>query len=225
MSPADVEDFYGGFANATLWPILHYRLDLADFDRRFEHAYKTVNERMAERLLPMIEPGDLVWVQDYHFLLFGQELRNRGWGLAAQMNDQLADPLYFENVEEIARTAEIVAGQPDVEYVSVFTTEGRVLVDTSLPGFEALGSAASETGLQVLSDGIGIEEITEGVLEITQPVMIEQQIVGGVQIGLRVLRPYPKIYERFDYRRPSKMRSNSSHGLYSSKVDSCTEPP
>jgi trehalose 6-phosphate synthase len=79
MTPADVEEFYGGFANQTLWPILHYRLDLADFDRRYEDAYKRVNERMAERLMPMLEPGDLVWVHDYHFLLFGAELREAGF--------------------------------------------------------------------------------------------------------------------------------------------------
>ena len=79
MTPADVEEFYGGFANQTLWPILHYRLDLADFDRRYEDAYKRVNERMAARLMPMLEPGDLVWVHDYHFLLFGAELREAGF--------------------------------------------------------------------------------------------------------------------------------------------------
>jgi trehalose 6-phosphate synthase len=79
MTPADIEEFYGGFANQTLWPILHYRLDLADFDQRFEDAYKRVNERMAQRLLPMLEPDDLVWVHDYHFLLFGCELREAGF--------------------------------------------------------------------------------------------------------------------------------------------------
>ena len=34
MAPADIEEFYSGFSNQTLWPIFHYRIDLARFDRR-----------------------------------------------------------------------------------------------------------------------------------------------------------------------------------------------
>lgn len=79
MTPLEAEEFYAGFANSTLWPILHYRLDLAHFDRRFELAYQRVNERFGSRLRQLIRPDDTIWVQDYHFLLLGEQLRSGGF--------------------------------------------------------------------------------------------------------------------------------------------------
>jgi signal transduction histidine kinase len=117
--------------------------------------------------------------------IYRDELRSRGRGLSEQMNVLLADPLYLENVEEIEKTATLVASQPDVEYVRVFTPEGVVLVDTSVSGFESLGGQAGEFGLRALSEERGIEELDDDLLEIAQPVTIGGQVIGGVQIGLR----------------------------------------
>jgi trehalose 6-phosphate synthase len=75
MTQADHDEFYVGFANKTLWPVLHYRLDLAVFDRRLEEGYRRVNERFASRLRPLIEPDDMIWVHDYHFMTLAAELR------------------------------------------------------------------------------------------------------------------------------------------------------
>jgi trehalose 6-phosphate synthase len=79
VSPVDYDEFYKGYANRTLWPILHYRLDIADFDRGFEQGYRRVNEHFAERLRPLIEPDDTIWVHDYHFIPMGERLRERGF--------------------------------------------------------------------------------------------------------------------------------------------------
>ncbi|MTI44727.1 trehalose 6-phosphate synthase [Roseibium hamelinense] len=76
MTKADYDAFYAGYANRTLWPVLHYRLDLADFDRRFEQGYRYVNERFATRLRPLVEPDDVIWVHDYHFLTMAASLRS-----------------------------------------------------------------------------------------------------------------------------------------------------
>lgn len=78
LSQNDYDEFYAGYANRALWPTLHYRLDLADFDRRQEEGYRRVNERFATRLIPLLRPDDIIWVQDYHFFLFGAHLRAAG---------------------------------------------------------------------------------------------------------------------------------------------------
>ncbi|MTH96212.1 trehalose-6-phosphate synthase [Roseibium sp. RKSG952] len=78
MTQADYDLFYAGYANRTLWPVMHYRLDLAVFDRRYEQGYRYVNERLASRLRPLIEPDDTIWVHDYHFLTMAASLRNMG---------------------------------------------------------------------------------------------------------------------------------------------------
>ncbi|MBI2714744.1 MAG: trehalose-6-phosphate synthase [Rhizobiales bacterium] len=74
----DYEEFYNGFANRVLWPILHYRLDLAEFTRRDLGGYFRVNEFFASNLEGMLTPDDVIWVHDYHLIPLAKALRERG---------------------------------------------------------------------------------------------------------------------------------------------------
>jgi trehalose 6-phosphate synthase len=78
LEEQDVDEYYNGYANRTLWPLFHYRIDLAEYDRSFAGGYERVNERFAETVAPLIEPDDLVWVHDYHLIPLGSQLRERG---------------------------------------------------------------------------------------------------------------------------------------------------
>ena len=78
LTPDDYEDYYNGFANSTLWPLFHYRLDLATFDRDHYQGYLKVNRRFAHALLPLLEKDDCLWVHDYHLIACGEELRRMG---------------------------------------------------------------------------------------------------------------------------------------------------
>ena len=78
LSDEDYQEFYNGFANRVLWPILHYRLDLAEFTRRDLTGYMRVNAHFASELSKLIRPDDIIWVHDYHFIPLGHELRRRG---------------------------------------------------------------------------------------------------------------------------------------------------
>lgn len=78
LEPRDVEEYYDGYANRTLWPLFHYRIDLAEYDRQFDAGYARVNERFADTLLPIIEQDDIIWIHDYHLIPLARELRARG---------------------------------------------------------------------------------------------------------------------------------------------------
>lgn len=78
LEPQDMEEYYNGYANCTLWPLFHDRIDLAEFERGFEGGYARVNLRFADTLSPLVEPDDLVWVHDYHLFPLGRELRSKG---------------------------------------------------------------------------------------------------------------------------------------------------
>ena len=78
LEPQDVDEYYNGYANRTLWPLFHYRIDLTEYDRNFDEGYERVNQRFADSVLPLIEPDDLVWVHDYHLLPLGAMLREKG---------------------------------------------------------------------------------------------------------------------------------------------------
>ena len=78
LEDQDIDEYYNGYANRTLWPLFHYRIDLAEYDRAFGEGYERVNRRLADTVRPLIEPDDLVWVHDYHLLPLGYDLRRRG---------------------------------------------------------------------------------------------------------------------------------------------------
>jgi trehalose 6-phosphate synthase len=70
--------FYEGFANSALWPALHSRTDLVRASGEDYLSYREVNAFMARALLRFQKPDTAFWVQDYHFLALGAELRNLG---------------------------------------------------------------------------------------------------------------------------------------------------
>ncbi|MBL8555220.1 MAG: trehalose-6-phosphate synthase [Phenylobacterium sp.] len=78
LESIDVDEYYTGYANKTLWPLFHYRTDLAAFDRAFGEGYRRVNRRFAETLRPLIRPDDLIWAHDYHLIPLARELRALG---------------------------------------------------------------------------------------------------------------------------------------------------
>jgi trehalose 6-phosphate synthase len=78
LNRTEFDHYYGGFANRTLWPLCHYRLDLASFDREWYLAYRRVNQLFAEQLFPYLRDDDLIWIHDYHLIPLGEELRRLG---------------------------------------------------------------------------------------------------------------------------------------------------
>ncbi len=78
LEKQDLDEYYNGYANSTLWPLFHYRIDLTEYEREFGKGYERVNERFAQSVQPLIEGGDLIWVHDYHLMPLGERLRSRG---------------------------------------------------------------------------------------------------------------------------------------------------
>jgi trehalose 6-phosphate synthase len=50
LEESDYQEYYNGYANGTLWPLFHYRIDLTAYDRSFGEGYGRVNRRFAEAL-------------------------------------------------------------------------------------------------------------------------------------------------------------------------------
>jgi trehalose 6-phosphate synthase len=79
LTREDYREYYAGFANSVLWPVLHYRLNLVEFSKRDLSGYLRVNEYFADQLAKLLEPDDLVWVHDYHLIPLASALRRRGF--------------------------------------------------------------------------------------------------------------------------------------------------
>ena len=78
LSKEDHDSYYLGYSNGVLWPVFHYRLDLADFDAGYIGGYRRVNQMFAHKLKALLKPDDIIWVHDYHMIPLAAELRAMG---------------------------------------------------------------------------------------------------------------------------------------------------
>ena len=76
VSATEIEEYYEGFSNATLWPLYHDVIAAPVYHRDWWDTYVTVNQRFAEAAATVAEDGGVVWVQDYQLQLVPQMLRS-----------------------------------------------------------------------------------------------------------------------------------------------------
>ncbi|MGC9101503.1 bifunctional alpha,alpha-trehalose-phosphate synthase (UDP-forming)/trehalose-phosphatase [Desulfurella multipotens] len=76
LTEKEMDKFYLGFCNRTIWPLFHYFPTIASFEKEYYNMYKSVNLKFAKALSNIInENEDIVWVHDYHLMLLPSLLR------------------------------------------------------------------------------------------------------------------------------------------------------
>jgi trehalose 6-phosphate synthase len=75
LSPVEIQEYYEGFSNDTLWPIYHDVIVPATFHRNWWNTYRRVNSRFAQAVAEVAAPGATVWVHDYQLQLVPGLLR------------------------------------------------------------------------------------------------------------------------------------------------------
>ena len=121
-----------------------------------------------------------------------QTLRQRGESTAGQLADQLANPLYYFDLETIGAAIRSVRRQPDVGYVQVYDPQGRIVHDSStdidaygqeMPDPLAPGAVAAKT--------VHVQWATH-IMDVAAPIQVGEQRLGGVRVGysLGAIRRY-----------------------------------
>ncbi len=77
LTQRQIENFYYGFSNKTLWPLFHYFLQYAVFDQKLWEAYRRVNRLFCEAVCEVADEDSIIWVHDYQLLLLPGMLRER----------------------------------------------------------------------------------------------------------------------------------------------------
>lgn len=78
LTRQEITNYYYGFSNSSLWPLLHYMSQYVRHDEQWWQEYQNVNRRFADFTLSHAQPGDLIWVHDYHLMLMPAMLREKG---------------------------------------------------------------------------------------------------------------------------------------------------
>jgi len=120
--------------------------------------------------------------ESIHALLFDR-VRERGQAVAGQLADSLVNPLYYFDLDAIGVLMRNVMQQSDVSYVIVYDNSGAVIHD---------GSDDIATYGQAMHDPLAYEvvtardmhvQVTNKVLDVSAPIRIGGQRIGGVRIG------------------------------------------
>jgi len=94
LSEAELEEYYEGFSNDTLWPLYHDVIAPPSFHREWWEAYVRVNRRFAEAAARAASPGAVVWVQDYQLQLVPRMLRESRPDLVIGFFNHIPFPAY-----------------------------------------------------------------------------------------------------------------------------------
>ncbi|MDY6788259.1 MAG: bifunctional alpha,alpha-trehalose-phosphate synthase (UDP-forming)/trehalose-phosphatase [candidate division WOR-3 bacterium] len=77
LSSREIENYYLGFSNKTVWPAFHYFPQYTIFNKKFRNTYRKVNEKFADKIAEIARKGDTIWIHDYHLMLLPKMIRER----------------------------------------------------------------------------------------------------------------------------------------------------
>ncbi|MBE0676051.1 MAG: bifunctional alpha,alpha-trehalose-phosphate synthase (UDP-forming)/trehalose-phosphatase [Bacteroidales bacterium] len=77
LTEQEVELYYEGYSNSTLWPLFHYFYVYTMHNQDYWEAYKRVNAIFLEKVLEVATEDDIIWVQDYHLMLLPMMIREK----------------------------------------------------------------------------------------------------------------------------------------------------
>jgi len=77
LSASDIEGYYFGFSNRTIWPLFHYFLEYTEFELDFWETYKRVNQKFADAIIDQSGEHDTIWVHDYQLMLVPQMIKEK----------------------------------------------------------------------------------------------------------------------------------------------------
>lgn len=124
LNTQQYQRFYCGFANNVLWPLLHERLDLVSQAAQDYAGYQEINRLFARQLKKTIEPDDVIWVHDYHFLSVAYYCRQLG------INNRIGFFLHIPFValsfwQQLAESAELIKHLAHYDVIGTQTQQDK----------------------------------------------------------------------------------------------------
>jgi trehalose 6-phosphate synthase len=123
LSQDEVDTYYEGFCNATLWPLYHDVIAPPVYSRRWWHSYVEVNQRFAATVAAHAAENATVWAHDYHLQLFPAMVRGLRPDLRIGFFNHIPFPP-FDLFAQLPWRKEIVEGLLGADLIGFQTAEG-----------------------------------------------------------------------------------------------------
>lgn len=116
----DIDKYYEGFSNKTIWPLFHYFNEYVEYDQEHWNAYVRVNRLFADAAIKVIDEGDTVWVHDYQLLLVPQMIKKERPGVTIGFFLHIPFPSY-EVFRILPWRKEIIEGMLGADLIGFHT--------------------------------------------------------------------------------------------------------
>ncbi|WP_160717155.1 bifunctional alpha,alpha-trehalose-phosphate synthase (UDP-forming)/trehalose-phosphatase [Chitinophaga solisilvae] len=120
LTQEEINNFYEGFSNETLWPVFHYMGVYARYEQSYWDAYHQVNQKFRDIVLQIAGPGDIIWVHDYQLLLLPGMIRTEMPEISVGFFQHIPFPSY-ELFRLIPWRAEILEGMLGADLMGFHT--------------------------------------------------------------------------------------------------------
>lgn len=145
LSKEDVEEFYNGFSNASLWPLLHWMIPYARFKKAWAESYRRVNQQFADAILRMNRPGDLIMVHDYHLFLLPILLRKTSGEFGGSLTSPSRSPRqHTGDGSRVARPKDLPPQEEDEDTMPSSAESGGERAGERRPAYLPSHSQSSE---------------------------------------------------------------------------------
>ena len=116
--------------------------------------------------------------------LYDDQAQRQGTSLASDLAQALVNPMYYNDSEQVAQLVRALKAQPLVSYVRVFDTQGYLVHD----GSETVADYGQRLDDPLAEKAFAARQTllqrTDHVLEVTVPVLLGEQRLGGVRVGM-----------------------------------------
>ena len=120
LSAEQIENYYEGYSNSTIWPLCHYFFSYTQYRQNFWETYREVNRLFCEEVRHLVGSDDIVWVQDYQLMLLPGMLREIMPTLCIGYFHHIPFPSY-ELFRVLPERAELLRGMLGADLIAFHT--------------------------------------------------------------------------------------------------------
>lgn len=156
LSGQEIEDFYEGFSNETLWPNFHYFNEYTVYDENLWKAYQKVNKKFAAAIEDELEEGDTLWIHDYQLLLLPKMIRDIKENISIGFFLHIPFPSY-ESFRRLPWRRELLNGMMGADFLGFHTYDDMRHFLSSVNRLAGIGNSNGQIDLgnrPILADAL-----------------------------------------------------------------------